>query len=89
MEFNCESGYGRYDVVLVPTDGAAGTDPAVAIEFKVFDPRKEQSLEDTVIQACEQIEERAYVAGLVARGIAPERIRTYGIAFCGKEVLVG
>jgi hypothetical protein len=25
----------------------------------------------------------------VERGIAPERIRTYGIAFRGKEVLVG
>ncbi len=89
MESNRESGFGRYDVALVPTDGAAGSDPAVVIEFKVFNPRREQTLEDTVASARQQIEERRYVAGLVERGIAPERIRTYGIAFRGKEVLVG
>lgn len=89
VESNRESGYGRYDVALVPTDGAEGTDPAVIIEFKVFDRRREQTLEDTVARAHAQIEKRAYVAGLVARGIAEDRIRTYGIAFRGKEVLVG
>ena len=89
VESNRESGYGRYDVALVPTDGSAGTDPAVVMEFKVFDPEGERSLADTVARARAQIEERAYVAGLVARGIAAERIRTYGIAFRGKEVLVG
>ena len=36
-----------------------------------------------------QLKERAYAAGIAARGIAAERIRTYGIAFRGKEVLVG
>ena len=30
-----------------------------------------------------------YVDGLVEHGIAPVRIRTYAIAFRGKEVLVG
>ena len=89
VESNRESGYGRYDVALVPTDGAAGTDPAVVIEFKVFDRRREQTLADTVARAHAQIEEKAYVAGLVSRGISEERIRTYGIAFRGKEVLVG
>jgi hypothetical protein len=89
VESNRESGFGRYDVALVPTDGAAGTDPAVVMEFKVFNPRREQTLEDTVASAHKQIEEKRYVAGLVERGIEPERIRTYGIAFRGKEVLVG
>ena len=89
VESNRESGFGRYDVALVPTDGSAGTDPAVMMEFKVFDPRREQTLEDTVAHARQQIVEKGYVAGLVGRGIAPERIRTYGIAFRGKEALVG
>ena len=89
VESNRESGYGRYDVALVPTVGAQGADPAIVIEFKVFDPRREETLADTVARARAQIEERAYAAGLAARGIAPERIRTYGIAFRGKEVLVG
>ena len=89
VESNRESGWGRYDVALVPTDGAEGSDPAVIMEFKVFDPEEERTLADTVARAREQIEEKAYVAGLVARGIAPERIRTLGIAFRGKEALVG
>ena len=86
VESNRESGYGRYDVALVPTDGA---DPAVVMEFKVFDPRREKTLEDTVARAREQIEGRGYADALVARGIVPVRIRTYGIAFRGKDVLVG
>ena len=89
VESNRESGFGRYDVALVPTDGRDGADPAVVMEFKVFDDYDEETLSDTVARARRQIEEKAYVAGLVARGIAPERIRTYGIAFRGKEVLVG
>ena len=89
VESNRESGFGRYDVALVPTDGAQGTDPAVVMEFKVFDRRRERTLEDTVARARAQIEDKDYVSSLVARGIAPDRIRTYGIAFRGKEVLVG
>ena len=89
VESNRESGWGRYDVALVPTDGAGGMDPAVIMEFKVFDSYDEDTLVDTVARARAQIEEKKYVAGLVARGIGPERIRTFGIAFRGKEVLVG
>ena len=75
-------------MALVPTDGAQGTDSAVVMELKVFDPRHEQDLTDTVHRAKAQIEEKRYVAGLVARGIQESRIHTYGIAFRGKEVLV-
>ena len=89
VESNRESGFGRYDVALVPNDGAGGSDPAVLMEFKVFDDWDERTLDDTVARARRQIEDKAYAAGLVERGIAPERIRTYGIAFRGKEVLVG
>jgi hypothetical protein len=59
------------------------------MEFKVFDPDKEDTLADTVSRARAQVEDRDYVAGLEARGIARERILTCGIAFRGKEVLVG
>ena len=89
VESRRESGYGRYDVAIVPTDGALGADPAVVIEFKVFDPDEEDSLADTVGRARAQIEERDYVAGIKARGIDESRIRIFGIAFRGKEVLVG
>ena len=86
VESNRESGYGRFDVALVPRDAS---DPAVVLEFKVQDVRREKTLEDTVRRAHEQIEERAYRVGLVERGIDPGRIHAYGIAFCGKDVLVG
>ena len=89
VESNRESGWGRYDVALVPVDGASGSDPAVIMEFKVFDSDDEATLRDTVARAKAQIEEKSYISGIVERGIAVSRIRTYGIAFRGKEVLVG
>lgn len=39
--------------------------------------------------ALDQIEEKQYEAQLMARGVPKERIRRYGFAFRGKEVLIG
>ena len=84
---NRESGFGRYDVMLEPKD--PGVNDAIILEFKVFNKRKEQSLEDTVWAARQQIEEKNYAAQLTERGIAAEHIRSYGFAFQGKQVLIG
>jgi hypothetical protein len=85
-----ESGFGRCDVLLTPLDGPDGTDPAYVLEFKVVDTwNDEYSLADAVASAHAQIEERAYASTLVERGIALARIHAYGIAFQGKQVLVG
>lgn len=84
---NRESGFGRYDVILEPKD--TRQDDAIILEFKVFNKRKEQSLEETVIAAKKQIEEKQYEKQLIEHGILQERIRSYGFAFCGKEVLIG
>ena len=59
------------------------------LEFKVRNPGKEKSLEETVQTALEQIETKQYDAELLARGIEKERIRHYGFAFDGKQVLIG
>jgi len=84
---NRESGFGRYDVMLEPKDAARND--AIILEFKVMNEKREASLEDTVNAALKQIEEKQYAAKLEARGIPKERIRSYGFAFKGKEVLIG
>ncbi|MGN0337714.1 MAG: AAA family ATPase [Lachnospiraceae bacterium] len=83
---NRESGFGRYDVMLEPREKGKN---AYILEFKVFNARREQSLEDTVRAAHVQIEEKQYAAQLIARGIPKEHIRSYGFAFEGKKVLIG
>lgn len=65
------------------------SDPAVILEFKVFDPDGERSLEDTVQRALCQIEKQKYETVLMEKGIPTERIHKYGFAFRGKEVLIG
>ena len=82
---NRESGFGRYDVILYPRKD----DDAIIMEFKVFNKRREKNLEDTLASALRQIEEKQYAQTLIDQGIASERIRKYGFAFEGKEVLIG
>lgn len=83
---NRESGFGRYDVMLEPL---SGQDDAIIIEFKVFNTRKEKDLEETLKNALQQIEEKQYAAALAAKGIQEGKIRRYGFAFEGKNVLIG
>ena len=85
---NHESGYGRYDIMLEPIDKSNEKLPGIVIEFKVINPRKETTLEDTVEAALEQIEEKKYDAELIKRGVKKENIHHYGFAFKGKEVLI-
>ena len=83
---NRESGFGRYDVMLVPRDKE--NEDACIIEFKVHKPHKEKDLEETAINALLQIEQKQYAAQLISDGFTPERIRKYGFAFKGKKCLI-
>lgn len=84
---NRESGFGRYDVMIEPLDK---TEKAFIIEFKVLDPDEdEKTLEDTLVNARAQIEEKQYEAELISAGFLPDQIRKYGFAFRGKECLIG
>lgn len=59
------------------------------MEFKVKNNKKEQKLEETVQSALVQIKEKNHDAELLAPGIPKEKIRHYGFAFEGKNVLIG
>lgn len=83
---NRESGFGRYDVMLEAKDQQKDS---FILEFKVHNKKKENTLEDTVEAALKQIEEKQYEAELISRGVKREKIRKYGFAFEGKNVLIG
>ena len=87
MTSNRENGLGRYDVMLEPRDPSIHD--AFIFEFKVHKLKSESSMEETVLSALAQIEAKGYAQQLVERGISQDRIRKYGFAFRGKEILIG
>ena len=82
---NRESGFGRYDIMLEPLKEGN----AIIIEFKVFNQRREKTLEDTLKAALSQIEEKNYAQILLSHGFELQCIKKYGFAFEGKNVLIG
>ena len=88
LSSNRESGFGRYDIMLEPIDKNNEKYPGIVIEFKVFNQKKEDTLEETVENALRQIKEKDYDAELIKRGVKEENIYHYGFAFKGKEVLI-
>lgn len=81
---NRESGFGRYDVLLEPLNKE---DDGIVLEFKVYNPEEEKTLQDTVQAAQKQIKEKQYEQQLISSGVSC--IRKYGFAFEGKKVLIG
>ena len=86
VKSNRESGFGRYDVMIIPRDKSS---VAMVLEFKVHESDEEKTLEETVASSLAQIEEKKYDAELINAGVKKENIRHYGFAFEGKKVLIG
>ena len=81
VKSNRESGFGRYDVCLIPK---ASSKLGIVLEFKKAGQGK--TLEKACKEVLCQIEEKQYVQELRQRGI--QKILLLGIAFSGKKVLV-
>lgn len=80
---NRESGYGRYDVMLIPKNPS---DLGIIMEFKKIGQFEQSDLETAVKSALKQIEDKHYAQELVERGV--RRILHLGLAFEGKRVLI-
>ncbi|SHJ72072.1 AAA family ATPase [Tepidibacter formicigenes] len=83
VKSNRESGYGRYDVALIPRDKSK---LGIIIEFKKVDKDDKETLDIAAKNALKQIKEKNYKQELLDIGI--KNIIELGIAFEGKEVLV-
>ena len=92
VKSNGYGGFGRYDITMIPRlDNPryqSGELYAFCIEFKVRE-KEEETLVHTVHRAIRQIKEKAYISPLLDLGIPKSRIKCFGIAFDGKDVLVG
>ncbi len=83
IKSNRESGYGRYDIMIIPHDLSL---TGYVIEFKTVDTEDNETVETAAAAALEQIEEKKYETELIDRGI--ENIKKLAILFRGKDVYV-
>jgi hypothetical protein len=83
IKSNRESGFGRYDVMLIPKDSNL---PGIIIEFKKVSTLRKETLETAAQAALAQIAEKNYAAELHTRGITHSI--PLAIVFQGRDVLV-
>jgi hypothetical protein len=83
IKSNRESGYGRYDISIIPYDlGQTG----YVIEFKTVDTEENETIESAVKAALKQIEKKKYETELVERGV--KNYKKLAVVFKGKDVTV-
>jgi len=80
---NRESGYGRYDIMIIPRDM---TQIGYVIEFKTVDTDENETIDKAMEAAFLQIEQKKYHTELIDRGI--QNIKKLAIIFAGKDVCV-
>jgi hypothetical protein len=83
VKSNRESGYGRYDVMLIPKNPK---DLGLILEFKKVGRFETSDLETAADSAPKQIEDKKYAQELFDRGVT--RVLCLGLAFLGKQVLI-
>ena len=81
VQSNREAGKGRFDVAVFPKDARK---PGLLFEFKTA--ASEAELAAKVDEALQQMAERDYLAPFRAREI--QQVHQYGVAFCGKQVVL-
>ena len=81
MQSNRESGSGRFDLAMFPQRPDL---PGVILEFKAAEAPA--GLKDAAKEACAQIDAKAYLTEFRAENIFS--VWKYGIAFCGKQVVI-
>jgi SET domain-containing protein len=82
VKSNKESGYGRYDVMIIPKDKKQ---LGIIIEFKKVN-KKRETLESAADKALKQIEDKNYESELLNIGI--KNILKIAMAFEGKKVMI-
>lgn len=83
VKSNRESGYGRYDVMLIPKDPQS---LGIIIEFKKIGRFEQSNMDSAIASALKQIEEKHYKQELLDRGCG--RIMYLALAFHGKQVAI-
>ncbi|MCP5106040.1 MAG: AAA family ATPase [bacterium] len=83
IKSNRESGYGRYDIMILPQDVKQ---TGYVIEFKTVDKEDNETVDTAVEAALAQIEEKKYETELIERGI--RNIKKLAVVFSGKDVYV-
>ncbi len=83
IKSNRESGYGRYDIMIIPHDPSL---TGYVMEFKTVDTEDNETLDTAVEAALAQIEEKKYQIELMDRGI--KNIKKLAIVFKGKDVTI-
>jgi hypothetical protein len=81
IKSNRESGYGRYDIMIIPADVSQW---GYVIEFKKT--RKNETVKTAEESAFKQIEEKKYEMELVQRGV--KNYKKLAVVFKGKDVTV-
>ena len=83
IKSNRESGYGRYDISIIPKDMRK---VGYVIEFKAIEAEDGETVDSAADSALKQIEDKQYETELIERGIT--NIKKLAIVFSGKDVFI-